>query len=191
MTEQQPRPLTNDEIIARLTADGIRATACQDCGKVKEVVDDKVIFHYDRTGIAVCSGSNADLLGDVEAVFERLVAPVTEEQSDDECERLGRMAAEEAVERLGFLLEAVEVHDGVNSDSKVLGASGEEFCGCVPCIVREVVLTVWPYACHAQFTDIIEFLTTKADLREEPVPVRKAAQALAEQIIERHAGQQE
>ena len=186
MSEDASRPLTNDEVIEQLTQRGIRATACPSCGRVKEVRDDRVAIHYlpaPHPSGTICEGSDTDLLGDVEHTFERLVGPIAD-QMPQTCEDYGEMAAQEAVERMTFLLEAVE------TQGEVVGPSGEPFCGCVPCIVRETLLTVWPYACHAQFTDTIDFLTDQADLESLPVPVRKAAQVLAEKIIERHEEQQ-
>lgn len=177
MTE--PRPMTNDELIAKLLSVGVRATACSVCGKVKEVVDDRVVIHYSAIPPILCGGSDMDLLGDVEHVFEQMVADVEVPRSPED---YGAMAAHHAVETLTGLIGVVE------KGMEIEGPSGEPFCGCIPCVVREVMYAVWGFATHAQFVHIVDFLTAAASKEGEKIEVRKAAQMLAEAIIEEHSG---
>lgn len=183
MTDQHPRPLSNDEIIARLTAEGIRAVACLACGKVKEVVNDKVVMHY-ATPPTLCPGSNFDTLGDVDETFATLTHGIEVPQTPDD---YGRMATETAVGILQALLQAVEDNGG----KQVQGASGEIFCGCVSCIVREVLVASWGYACHAQFIDITDFLMSEASKEGMDRAHRDAAARLAQRIIDRQSGDDE
>lgn len=170
-------PLSNDEVIARLSAAGVRATACLECGKVKEVRDDRVVVHY-ADAPRICPGSNRDLLGDVEAAFLRLTADLDGPHTPDD---FGAVAAEEATDTLSLLLAQVEEAAG-----PVPGPSGADFCGCVPCIVRETLYAAWGYATHAQFVATTEWLMTEASREGMTKTERAVAQELAERLIAEH-----
>jgi hypothetical protein len=185
--------LSNEEIIARLKKAGVQAVSCPSCGKVKEVQDDKVVTHY-WTGELICEGSGTDTLGDVQAAFDALVGelPHGPQTSDDYLELAG-VAAKDVLEGL---LEAID--SGVRAAQKmgvpedvpvfvtVQTPTGNEFCGCTNCIIREVMLAVWPFAVQAEANDIVAYLSTEASREGLPKPVRKACQHIAEQIAEQH-----
>lgn len=184
--------MTNQEIIDRLKGLGIRATVCPNCGRVKEVQDDRIVHHYVLNTPVECQGSGVCVLGDVEQAFEQIACRLDLEVPRHGTDYL-RMAGEEAKARLEGLFASLEraaevaatlVPEGTPVFTSVTSPSGEQFCGCVSCIVREVMILVWPYAAQGEVSDIVNYLMTEASREGLNKPMRKACQHIADHIAE-------
>lgn len=187
--------LSNDEIIKRLRQAGVEATSCHCCGRVKEVQDGRIVFHYVNATEIICEGSNTEVLGDISqrlAEIEKIeFSEVHGPQNSDDYLAL---AGESAKEHMESLFEALEQASAVALENlpedavvilTVKGNSGD-FCGCTTCIVREVMTVVWPFAVQAEASDIVNYLQRESSREGLPKPIRKACQHIADQIAEHH-----
>lgn len=172
--------LTDEQVIARLAQAGVTASNCPVCGRVKETEGGLMGFHYLAESVDICPGSGKDLL-EADKTFKKMTKGLHLDLPTSTAD-YADLAAKDARAKLEFLMLMVE------KGNRVVGTSGEEFCGCVPCIVREVLFVVWPYAAQGEVTDIINHLTQESTREGLSKPERKAAKHIAQQIAEQQYG---